>query len=184
MLLSLPMHFIVESARQTRSLFPILLPKSLSRFHIFLTAIALISLSCEDKVEFLVVRVIDGDTIVLENNERVRYIGIDTPELSTGMKVEESLAFEAKAYNQELVEGKRVRLEIDKKKRDRFGRILAYVYRGGMMINMELLRVGLARQIAYPPNLRYQKKFEAVETEAKRMGRGLWRKEGGLLDLE
>jgi len=138
--------------------------------------ISMIALSCEEKSEFLVVRVIDGDTIVLGNNERVRYIGIDTPELSSARKVEETFAREAKEYNQELVEGKRVRLETDEKKRDRFGRILAYVYRENVMINEELLRAGLAREVSYPPNLRHQKKFKIAEDEAKRMGRGLWKR--------
>ena len=151
-----------------------------SFFYLLISAATALSLSCEEKTDFLVVRVIDGDTIVLENNERVRYIGIDTPELPRGRKGGGAFAFEAKAYNQELVEGRRVVLEYDEQKRDRFGRILAYVYRGDVMINEELLRAGLARAVSYPPDLRHREIFERIEREAREKGLGLWKRGKGL----
>ncbi len=149
---------------------------SIHRAALFLIVLLGLSSYCRPKAEFQVVRVIDGDTIVIENNERVRYIGMDTPELARGKRPAEPYADEAKAFNQRLVGGKRVRLEFDKEERDRFGRLLAYVYVGEVMVNEELVRSGLARAAAYPPNLRYRSRFEKLEEEAKEDGRGIWGK--------
>jgi len=132
------------------------------------------ALACPPAGEYRVVRVIDGDTIVLENDERVRYIGIDSPELGKGDGSEVRLADEAREFNRGLVEEKRVRLEFDEKQRDRYGRLLAYVYLGDLMVNEELVRSGLARARDYPPNLRYRERFEKAEGEAKERGLGLW----------
>ncbi|MBI3335237.1 MAG: thermonuclease family protein [Candidatus Portnoybacteria bacterium] len=77
-----------------------------------------------------VARVIDGDTIELENGQRVRYIGIDTPETSDPRKPIQCFGIEAAKKNQELVEGKMVRLEKDVSERDRYARLLRYVYAG------------------------------------------------------
>jgi micrococcal nuclease len=129
---------------------------------------------CEENGTVRVVRVVDGDTIVIESGERVRYIGIDTPELMREGREAEPLAEEARALNSRLVEGKWVRLEFDQEHRDRFGRILAYVWMEEVMVNEELLRAGLARSKDYPPNLRHQAKFDQIEAEAKRKRFGLW----------
>ncbi len=117
-----------------------------------------------------VTRVIDGDTIEIAGGERVRYIGIDTPELSP----EEPFAAEAKAANRELVEGKMIRLEMDTSEADRYGRLLRYVWVDDLMINLELVRRGLAEAKEYPPDTRYQGLLEAAEIEARLAGRGMW----------
>lgn len=120
---------------------------------------------------------IDGDTIVIEGDERVRYIGIDTPELASSRIAGEYLAEEAKAFNRKMVEGKRIVLEFDHQKMDRYGRLLAYVYVGQTMVNEELVREGFARERAYPPNLKYQRKFESIEKDARNRKRGIWSRE-------
>ncbi len=120
--------------------------------------------------EALCVRVIDGDTIELLSGERVRYIGIDTPE----MRPVEAWAEAATAANRELVEQEMVRLEPDVQERDRYGRLLAYVYVDGLFINEELVRRGYARVSTYPPNVRHEATFLAAEREARESGRGLW----------
>lgn len=114
--------------------------------------------------------VIDGDTVVISTGEKVRYIGIDTPELSP----EEPFAREATQANRELVLGKEVRLEKDVSETDRYGRLLRYVWVDGTMVNLELLRRGLAEAKAYPPDTRYRALLEAAEMEAKLAGRGMW----------
>lgn len=118
-------------------------------------------------------RVIDGDTIVIEGNYRVRYLGIDTPEL---YPVAEPYAHAAWQANQRLVAGKRVRLERDVSDTDRYGRWLRYVYLDGEFVNAALVREGLARARAYPPDTRYQALLEKAEREARRAGRGIWAK--------
>ena len=119
----------------------------------------------------LVQRVVDGDTIVLAGGERVRYLGIDTPEV-TG--VPELFGPEVTYANRRLVEGQRVRLERDVSDRDRFDRLLRYVYVDGVMVSAELLREGFARVLVYPPDSRYAQCFVALEEEAQEVGRGLW----------
>ena len=119
----------------------------------------------------LVQRVVDGDTIVLAGGERVRYLGIDTPEV-TG--VPELFGPEATEANRRLVEGRRVRLERDVTDRDRFDRLLRYVYVDGVMVNAELLREGFAKVLVYPPDSRYAQCLAALEEEAREAGRGLW----------
>ena len=120
----------------------------------------------------LVIQVIDGDTIVIEGGYRVRYIGIDTPEIHPQR---EAYGMEALQANQELVEGKVVRLERDVSQTDN-GRLLRYVYVDGIFVNAELVRLGLAEAKAYPPDIRYQEELEKLEAEARQAGRGMWAK--------
>lgn len=100
-----------------------------------------------------VVQVIDGDTVILEDGTRVRYIGIDTPEMTDARRV--SAADAARAANKALVGGRGVRLEFDVQRIDRYGRTLAYVWIGGTLVNETLLRDGWARLLTIPPNVRY-----------------------------
>ncbi|MSQ15176.1 MAG: hypothetical protein EXR50_04865 [Dehalococcoidia bacterium] len=123
---------------------------------------------------FLVKRVVDGDTIVLDNGERVRYIGVDTPETVQPGRPVECYGREASRKNKELVEGKRVRLEQDVSHSDRFGRLLRYVYIGNIFVNEELVRNGYATADRYPPDIKYQDSFAALQEEAKRGNLGLW----------
>jgi micrococcal nuclease len=120
----------------------------------------------------MVTGVIDGDTIIIEGGYRLRYIGIDTPEID-GL---EPFAMEALEANRRLVEGKIVRLERDISQTDKYDRLLRYVYVDGMMVNAELVRLGLAEAKAYPPDTKYQEKLEKAEREAKQAGRGIWAK--------
>ncbi|MBI2860303.1 MAG: thermonuclease family protein [Chloroflexi bacterium] len=125
-----------------------------------------------------VTRAIDGDTIVLANGQRVRYIGIDTPEMRPAPEAYARQAWEA---NRRLVEGKRVRLERDVSETDRYGRLLRYVYVDDVFVNAELVRLGLAEARAYPPDTKHQDYLEKVETEAREAGRGIWAKRRGSL---
>lgn len=122
-------------------------------------------------VEGMVARVIDGDTIVLENGETVRYIGIDAPETSRGR---ECFADESTNYNKLLVEGKVVRLEKDVSERDRYGRLLRYVYVNDEMVNRKLVLDGYAFAASYPPDIKNQEIFKLSETEARKNIKGLW----------
>ncbi len=115
-------------------------------------------------------RVIDGDTIELDSGEHVRYIGIDTPE----MRPLEAWAEAATKANRELVEGKTVLVVPGVQQRDRYGRLLAYVWVDDVFVNEELVRRGYARVATYPPNVRYQERFLAAEREARGADRGLW----------
>jgi len=126
-----------------------------------------------------VVRVVDGDTIHVRIGarvEKVRYIGVNTPEVHHPTKGEEPGGREAAEVNRRLVEGQAVRLELDVQERDRYGRLLAYVWIGDLMINAELVRLGYAQVMTIPPNVRYQEVFLKLQREAREAGRGLWRR--------
>ncbi len=124
-------------------------------------------------------RVVDGDTVVAQiggRTERVRYIGVDTPESVKPNTPVQCYAKAASAENKRLVEGRTVRLEFDRELRDRYGRLLAYVVPsgGGASVNETLLRGGYARTIVFPPNTRNRSRFAAVERTAQARGAGLW----------
>src|SRR5215210_6701069 len=126
-----------------------------------------------------VVRVVDGDTIAVEvagQRETVRYIGIDTPEsVKPGTPVE-CFAKRASAYNERLVGGERVRLVLDLEARDRYGRLLAYLYRArdGLFVNAALVRGGYAQPLTIPPNVAHAGELRRLAAAARRAGRGLW----------
>lgn len=121
-----------------------------------------------------VVRVIDGDTIELEGGEKVRYIGIDTPETVHPSKPVEFMGKEASECNQGLVLGKFVRLESDIEERDKYGRLLAYVFVDSLFVNAELVRQGFAQILTIPPNVKYADLFLSLQKEAREANRGLW----------
>ena len=136
------------------------------------------SVASAESLEGLVVRVVDGDTIqvrVADRLEKVRYIGVNTPEVHHPRKGEEPGGREAAEVNRRLIEGKTVRLELDVQERDRYGRLLAYVWVGDVMVNAELVRLGYAQVMTVPPNVRYQQLFLKLQREAREAGRGLWR---------
>ena len=148
---------------------------------LILLLIAAFLLSCASDTEMVVVdtegearvvRVIDGDTIEIEGGARVRYIGIDAPEVYPQT---EYYGTEAWAKNRELVEGKTVTLEKDVTEADVYGRLLRYVYVDGVFVNGELVRLGYARAISYPPDTKYQERLAQLEEEAREAGRGMWR---------
>lgn len=126
-----------------------------------------------------VTRVVDGDTIVLSPNDRVRLIGIDTPETVHPKKTVECYGKEAKEFTWSTVAGQKVRLVLDdanaaRRHKDRYGRTLGYVYlQGGMMLNAELIRRGFAHVYTRFP-FRYLVEFHRLEQEARGRGVGLW----------
>src|SRR5829696_1785968 len=126
-----------------------------------------------------VLRVVDGDTIhvaVDGRDETIRYIGVDTPEsVKPGTPVQ-CFAKRASAFNARLVAGERVRLVADAEPRDRYGRLLAYVYRvrDGRFVNAALVRHGYAAPLTIPPNVAHADEFRRLASAARRAGRGLW----------
>lgn len=129
-------------------------------------------------IDGTVVRVVDGDTIYVQLGDRIekiRYIGVNTPEIHHPTKGEEPGGREAAAVNRRLVGGRHVRLELDVRMRDRYGRLLAYVWVGDTMVNAELVRQGYAQVMTVPPNVRYQDLFVKLQREAREANRGLWR---------
>ena len=110
----------------------------------------------------------DGDTIVLENGEVVRYIGIDTPER------DDPFYGEATEANQEMLERGRITIEYDQDRRDRYGRLLAYVWVDTLLLNAELIRKGLASVYLFSPNLKYRERFIALQREARQKSVGIW----------
>lgn len=124
-----------------------------------------------------VLRVIDGDTLVLDRQEKLRLLGIDAPETEHTRRKGGAECFgkEASAHVRELVVGRRVRLEFEPGElRDRYGRTLAWVQLGdGTSLNETLVRQGYARVYRHMPRSR-RDAFQAAEREARRAGRGLW----------
>lgn len=116
-------------------------------------------------------RVIDGDTIELEGGSRVRYIGINTPEVK---EPTECYGKEATDKNKGLVEGKTVLLEKDVSEIDQYNRLLRYVWQGDTLINDYLVREGYAFAVSYPPDVNYQERFRNSEREAREESKGLW----------
>lgn len=124
-----------------------------------------------------VVRVIDGDTIELEDGTSVRYIGVDCPERG------EFLYREASNWNRRRVEGKEVRLSTDAEKRDRYGRLLSYVFlleenaeEDPFFVNEEITREGLASYYEVSPNLTHRKALLEAQNAARQDRKGLWSK--------
>lgn len=134
------------------------------------------------RAEGTVTRVVDGDTIHVwtgGRDEAVRYIGIDTPESVKPNTPVQCFAKAASAQNERLVSGRRVRLVYDAEQRDRYGRLLAYVYtktNPAVFVNASLVRNGYARTLTIPPNVRFAERFAALARSAREHGRGLWRR--------
>ena len=122
----------------------------------------------------LVERVVDGDTIIVEGVGRVRLIGVDTPETVHPNRPVEFFGKEASAFAKRLLEGKRVRLEYDQERQDRYGRTLAYVYLAdGTFVNAEIIRRGYGHAYTRFP-FRHMEAFRQFEREARDNRRGLW----------
>jgi micrococcal nuclease len=132
-------------------------------------------------LEGVVVRVVDGDTVhvrIGDRVEKVRYIGVNTPEIHHPRRGEEPGGREAARVNAALVAHRRIRLELDAQSRDRYGRLLAYVWVGDVMVNAELVRRGYAQVMTVPPNVRYVELFLKLQRDAREAARGLWRGAG------
>lgn len=125
-----------------------------------------------------VVRVVEGDTIHVRIGariEKVRYIGMNAPELHHPTKGEQPGGREAAEANRKLVEGRAVSLELDVQERDKYGRLLAYVYVGDVMVNAELVGNGYAQVMTVPPNVKHQELFLKRQREARLLQLGLWK---------
>jgi len=142
-----------------------------------------------DYTNIYVRRVIDGDTFQLESGERVRLIGIDTPEIHESKKLYrdsqrsgqdakgiKELGERSYQFTKKLIDGKRVSLEFDVEKYDKYNRLLAYVYlkSDGTFVNAEIVKQGYASLMTIPPNVRYADKFSKLYREARENKRGLW----------
>jgi micrococcal nuclease len=122
----------------------------------------------------VVERVVDGDTLVLDGGERVRLIGVDTPELHHPEVEVESFAEESAAFTERMCLGKRVRLEYDHDIMDHYGRTLAYVYlEDGKLLNAEIIRQGYGHAYTRFP-FAHRDEFRVLEREARAARRGLW----------
>ena len=129
--------------------------------------------------KIVVSKVIDGDTVDLNTGQRVRYIGIDTPEINYGKK-SECFAQEAKEFNKSLVDKKEIKIEKDISDKDKFGRVLRYVYiedeatSSAIFVNEYLVRKGYAIVSTYPPDIKYIDDLLNAQREARENNRGLW----------
>lgn len=127
-------------------------------------------------------RVIDGDTIEIESGQKVRYIGIDTPELHDPRKSVQCFAKESMEKNKQLVEGKNVKLEKDVSETDKYGRLLRYVFidqtgtTSALFVNEYLVREGFAYAATFPPDVKYVNLFLKAQQEARENRKGLWNK--------
>jgi micrococcal nuclease len=143
-------------------------------FSIVLIIVSLFISNIVHGKEYVVRKVIDGNTIQLDTGEIVKYIGIETPELNLKEGGSEFFAKQASRYNQKLVFMKKVRLEFDKEREDNDGRMLAYVFVKKMFVNAELIKLGYARTHIIPPNDKYKDIFLDYEKKAKQSEKGLW----------
>jgi micrococcal nuclease len=124
-----------------------------------------------------VVRVVDGDTVVVRyegREERIRLIGVDTPETVHPNKPVEAYGEEAKEYTKKKLEEKDIQIEFDVQERDRYGRLLGYIWLDGLLFNDELLRMGYARVATFPPNVKYVETFKETEKNAREKQVGIW----------
>ena len=138
----------------------------------------------------LVKRAVDGDTLLLESGERVRLIGIDTPEMHESKKLYrdserskqdtktiQEMGRRAAEFTRNLVEGKPVRLEFDVDRYDKYKRLLAYVYlvSDGTFVNAKIIEEGYASVMTYPPNVKHTDEFVKLYRQARENNRGLWK---------
>jgi len=169
---------VFQGKRQTHSL--ALRIVALAVFFLFLISSSAVSQQTGSQHR-TVKRVVDGDTVVLENGERVRLIGVDTPETKHPKKPVQYFGKEATVFTKKMVEGKRVRLEFEQANspishKDKYGRTLAYIFlENGTFLNAEIIKQGYGHAYTRFP-FRYLKEFRQLEREAREQGRGLWAK--------
>ena len=126
-------------------------------------------------------RVVDGDTFVVINesgaDEKIRLIGVNAPvSRNTGRKKKEPFGMESKKFLTNYLTGKKVKLEYDVQKTDKYGRTLAYVYmENGVFLNEYLVKEGYAQIATYPPNVKYVEVFRKAQKLAREKSKGLWK---------
>ena len=117
----------------------------------------------------------DGDTIVVAGGERVRYLGINTPEVARQDKPAEPFGDEARAFNKKLVQGRWITLELAEQQRDHYGRLLASVFLAdGTFVNGELVCQGYAHLVRKQPKLPYWKRLLELQRQALKEKKGMW----------
>jgi len=150
---------------------------------IFLIFLLFITLSCEkssqtSKDNLLKVKIekaIDGDTVILEDGEKLRYAGIDTTELYTQEGLPQPFAKEAYNLNKALTEGKTLYLELSLRKRDKYGRLLGELYfENGTSVSEILVREGLAFVCYYEGSAKYYEKYLPLQREAIKKRKGIF----------
>ena len=125
---------------------------------------------------YQVKKVYDGDTILLENGKKVRFLGVNTPEVKGRNKEAQAGGEEAKQWLKARLKNSKVRLEIDVEKKDKYGRLLAHVFTEDKLhINLELVKLGLASVNIYPPNLKYVDELVMAGKKAESDNIGIWK---------
>lgn len=150
-----------------------------NRYKTYFILFLFVFFSCtapNDTETFRVLEVTDGDTIIIDHPkaDRVRYLGINTPEMQRDDSPGDPFSYESTLFNEQLVQGKDIRLEIDKEKYDPYGRLLAYVFVDGKFVNEELVREGLARSFFIGPNRKYETRINRAQEEAQKAKKGIW----------
>jgi micrococcal nuclease len=142
--------------------------------------------STDDQDLYEVTHVSDGDTITVKDSKgesfKVRYIGMDTPESVKPNTPVQCFALKASDYNKSLVNGKKVKMEKDVEDKDRYDRLLRYIYidadndgKYDEMVNDKLVKEGYAKVATFPPNIKYVEKFLASQKSAQENNLGLWK---------
>ena len=123
-------------------------------------------------------KVYDGDTVLLSDGRKVRYLGINTPEW------QEPFYLKAKRFNESAVLGKEIRLEFDEERMDKYGRLLAYLYVGDRMVNAKLVEEGFAHTFFIPPNRKHNALLLRLQADARERKAGIWSKRGKISVLK
>ena len=126
---------------------------------------------------YMVTRVVDGDTLEIqqgEKKEKVRLIGVDTPETVKPNTPVQPYGKEASDFTKSMLLNKEVTLEFDAARTDKYGRLLAYIYLDNKMFNETLLEEGYARLMTVPPNVKYVERFVELQKQAREAEKGLW----------
>ena len=125
--------------------------------------------SFDSSGRYYVERVVDGDTFILEGGVRVRLLGVNTPETKHPRRPVEPLGPEASEFTKSHIEGRKVTLQFDRERRDRYHRVLAYVYVGEWFLNEEIILAGYSRaETDYPFSKAMKRRLKAVEELARR----------------
>jgi len=139
--------------------------------------LAFFTLSLAASPSFVIRYAYDGDTVVLTTGEEIRYLGIDAPEIGRKGSESDFMALESRNYNLTLVRNASVRLEFDKQRKDRHGRLLAYVFlEKGEMVNELLVRQGFAFVLFNKPNTKYFPRLLECQRQAIAEKAGIWKK--------
>ena len=122
----------------------------------------------QNKMQVKIIKIIDGDTIETDNHQKIRYIGINAPELG------QPYGEDAKNFNDNLVNGKTVTIIFDQQTKDQYGRMLGYIYVENIFVNKVLVEKGWAISEAIPPNTLHKEDFLQAEKQAHQKCQGLW----------